>query len=73
MTRIEARKLRSGLYRVFWKGGDESLAAVGQNDLGDKWIAPSNWLSPDETGAHWRTITRVEVIEINTRNPDPDA
>lgn len=73
MTRIEARKLRTGLYRVFWKVGGASLAAVGQNELGDTWIAPTNWLAPDETGAHWRTVKRVEVIKVDTFNPDPDA
>jgi len=34
-----------GLYRVYWESGGSSLAAIGFDSKGDRWIAPTNWLS----------------------------
>ena len=31
--------------RVFWKDGGSSLAAVGSNSAGLRWLAPINWIS----------------------------
>lgn len=34
-----------GLYRVYWESGGSSLAAIGFDSKGDRWIAPTNWLT----------------------------
>lgn len=38
--------IRFGLYRVFWKSGGSSMAAIGGDASGGRWIAPSNWIAP---------------------------
>jgi hypothetical protein len=65
-------KLPLGLYRIHWKDGGTSVAAIGQDDVGNHWIAPANWTDKtDETGfvrvsvinkASW--IKKVELITI---------
>ena len=47
MTKREFKKLWPGIYRVWWKGGGTSVAAIGKLHNGDAWIAPANW-----TGLH---------------------
>ncbi len=63
MTKVESKTLPLGLYRVFWKSGGISLAAVGQDYDGNRWIAPTNWVTPGVTD-YWRNIERVERIEV---------
>lgn len=48
MTLKELSNLPYGLYRIHWKSGGSSLAAIGGNEDGRKWIAPINWISPLE-------------------------
>jgi hypothetical protein len=52
-----------GLYRVFWKSGGDSLAAIGMNSDGSRWLAPTNWVSPGQLEKHWDDIERLERIE----------
>ena len=35
---------KNGIYRVFWKSGGSSLAAVGRDESGTPWMAPTNWI-----------------------------
>lgn len=71
MNQDEVRDLQHGLYRVFWKeqfGGGMSLAAVGTNFHGKRWIAPTNWVRLyDADNAHtaWDLIDHVELVETN--------
>ena len=69
MTQREARKLRHGLYRLWWKSGDSSLAAVGSLYDGTRWFAPTNWTAPAYsrlvTSVAWRMVQRVERIEVD--------
>jgi hypothetical protein len=39
-----------GLYVIYWTSGGSSLAAVGQDHEGNRWIAPTNWTC--EVGAN---------------------
>lgn len=63
MTRAEAKKLVNGVYRVWWKSGGSSVAAIGRTADGSAWLAPSNWISVDTYGMHWRQVERVKLIE----------
>lgn len=35
-----------GLYRMYWKSGGWSLAAIGMDEKGKRWIACTNWVNP---------------------------
>jgi len=78
MTREAVQKLPLGVYRIFWKSGGSSLAAVGNDYAGKRWFAPVNWIgfkvktydngfsagstAPD---SDWRSVARVELIAKN--------
>ena len=42
-------KPKPGLYRIHWKNGAKTLAAIGITDdkNGDRWLALTNWLDKD--------------------------
>lgn len=62
--------IKPGLYRVFWKTGGSSLAAVGMTADGGRWLAPTNWLAPTTDQRHWEEdVDRLEAIDV----PDLDA
>lgn len=44
MTKREARQIGHGLFKLFWKSGGASLAAVGSDREGNRWFAPTNWI-----------------------------
>ena len=77
MTKQAVQKLPLGLYRIFWKSGGSSLAAVGNDYAGKRWFAPVNWIgfkvktydnkfsgstAPD---SDWRSVARAELIAKN--------
>lgn len=39
-------KVGPGLYRIHWKDGGSSLAAIGMCRNGAWWVAPTNWVEP---------------------------
>ena len=48
MNQKEVRQLAPGIYRLHWLSGGESIAAVGVNPNGGRWLAPTNWCrTPD--------------------------
>ena len=52
-----------GLYRVFWKRGGSSLAAVGVTREGGRWLAPINWVEPTlDLKQYSGKITKVELV-----------
>lgn len=53
-----------GLYRLFWKGGGYSLAAVGALHSGNRWYACVNWTSGATEGIASTDWSRVEKAEI---------
>jgi hypothetical protein len=61
MTKVEAKKLKLGLYRLYWKSGGSSLAAVGQGANGDRWMAPVNWVAPGDPTC-WAMIASVQCL-----------
>jgi len=61
MSRDEVQTtVKHGLYRVYWTSGGSSLAAVGSTANGDRWLAPTNWISGETTD--WSGVERVERI-----------
>lgn len=64
MTKAETKKLARGIYRLHWKSGGSSLAAVGSNERGDRWIAPTNWINAGST-LHWKLVERAELLMPN--------
>ena len=64
MTDDPRLTLAPGIYRIVWRDGSESVAAVGVGVDGVRWIAPSNWVHPalsDPTC--WASIKSVQRIE----------
>lgn len=64
MTKIEANKLDLGLYELRWKeseGGGASLAAVGYDEAGNRWFAPTNWLTVPSFD--WKAVDHVRLIQ----------
>lgn len=58
---FDPSNLGHGLYRIFWtNGGGSSLAAVGSKPNGERWMAPTNWVSVGTTD--WSEVDRVELI-----------
>jgi hypothetical protein len=45
MTPNQVAKLEYGVYRLHWKEGGSSLAAVGGDEAGWRWYAPCNWVT----------------------------
>jgi len=70
VTRDEAKAVKRGLYRIFWKaehGGGSSIAAVGSTGNGNRWMAPTNWVGfstdDDRIAESWEAVERLELIE----------
>jgi len=68
MNKKELRKLKLGLYKLFWKSGGWSLASVGQDKSGALWFAPCNWVNVP--CFNWRNVWRVEEICLTSRAAD---
>ncbi len=67
MTRREAAELQHGLYRLYWKAGGSSLAAVGSTYNGVRWFAPANWTAPNAkhpqvSSTNWRMVKSATFI-----------
>lgn len=62
MTKAQVKALPLGLYKVWWVGGGTSECAVGQQNDGDKWLAPTNWVAPTLEQRFWRRIYRMKQI-----------
>jgi hypothetical protein len=65
---MDAKGLARGLYRVYWKSGGVSIAAVGVTMDGYHWLAPCNWACinsqvADYCKESWELVERVELIE----------
>jgi len=58
-----------GLYRVHWRSGGSSLAAIGMQSDGSRWLAPTNWVAPamHDAGNGWAEIASLERIQ-----PEPE-
>ena len=60
----EVNKISSGLYEVQWKSGGASKAAVGVTSNGNRWLAPTNWVSfAYDYRKTWRLVESVRSLE----------
>lgn len=62
MTKQEVRELSPGLYKIYWKTGEHSYAAVGMLPDSSKWLAPINWVRPTENQDIWKKVKSVELL-----------
>ena len=62
MTLGEVRLLGHGIYRIYWKDGGSSLASVGSLSNGDRWFAPTNWITVP--CVDWRSVKRAERLLV---------
>ena len=60
-----------GLYRVYWKSGGCSLAAVGATPEGSRWLAPVNWVAPMTKHCPWDDVEGLEAIEVKRADDKP--
>ena len=63
MRQQDALRLDTGLYRLHWKSGGFSLAAVGQLRDGARWFAPSDWQN-GLTSTRWSLVERAEAVPV---------
>ena len=63
MINSEVKKLRSGLYEIFWDSGGSSLASVGVTRSGWFWMAPINWVTADNEGCSWGQVSHVMRLD----------
>ena len=70
MTDDDVAALRHGVYRIHWRSGGFSVAAVGHTASGEKWFAPANWISVP--WYIWTEVDRVELIEEQQYNNLPE-
>lgn len=61
MTPSEGNVLRLGLYRVWWMSGGSSLASVGMNSDGSRWLAPTNWVASTSV-PDWGQVLKMERL-----------
>lgn len=55
--------LKHGLYRLYWNDGGVSLASVGSDFYGNRWYAPTNWISG--ASLDWTRVKRAEPVLLN--------
>jgi hypothetical protein len=65
MENSEARKLSNGIYKIKWKGGGSSVAAIGRDRKGDVWLQPANWISTTAPTDYWDNVKSVELIKAS--------
>jgi hypothetical protein len=70
----DVARLPHGLYMLDWteeQGGGFSLAAVGSFPSGERWFAPTNWVSLE--GGDWAHVAnaRLLVAERSVRQEGP--
>jgi hypothetical protein len=61
MSKNDVKKLYPGLYKLSWKSGGVSLAAVGLDAFGRHWFAPTNWVTVP--CFDWQAVQAAEPIE----------
>jgi hypothetical protein len=71
----EFKKLKHGVYKLYWKSGGSSLVSVGMTHDGTNWYAPCNWASdcvspgmpktPQVASTDWSSVSALVLIQEN--------
>lgn len=60
---FDPQTIPHGLYNIYWKdNGGVSLAAVGSDSSGKRWLAPTNWVSGSTFD--WSRVSAVERVDV---------
>lgn len=65
MKKHDVLQLRNGIYRLHWRDGGFSIAAIGSGSTGSRWMAPLNFTEPlDERDSvrKWMQVERAELL-----------
>lgn len=65
MTKKQVRKLKFGVYRVWWKSGGNSVASIGFFADGTRWFSPSNWINKDKANLEEWSIKIRKMTFLN--------
>src|ERR1700683_198033 len=57
-----------GLYWIHWASGGTSLASVGMKEDGQRWYAPTNWISVPSFD--WSKVDKVEPLSSAPRDEE---
>lgn len=68
MTDAELCDIEHGLFLLFWKSGGTSLGAVGSDEKGRRWFAPTNWT--DIPSFSWGLVEAIERIPVVRERKD---
>lgn len=60
---MDPSNLLHGLYKISWADGSHSLAAVGSDQIGRRWMAPTNWISGPTFD--WSNVSKVKLIKAS--------
>ena len=65
MSEEQSKLLKPGIYRLYWKEGGSSLAAVGMCQDGTRWMAPVNWcvIRSFDCAKFWKDVKRAMPID----------
>lgn len=72
MTQQEARQLQLGVYVLLWNSGGHSVVSVGENDYGDRWFAPTNWVGGIPC-FQWDIVGSAVLLATQYNDPNVDA
>ena len=60
------------IYRVNWKEGGHSVAAIGYKSDGTRWFAPTNWLLQTQVALLEDHLEDIESLELIAQQRDED-
>lgn len=65
-AKLSLEDVKHGLYKIHWKEGGHSLAAIGSYRDGARWVAVTNWISAqcDFEGVKDK-IKRLELLQAS--------
>lgn len=58
---------KTGLYRLYWTTGGNSLVAVGSLEDGTRWFAATNWTAAESGGVastDWEKVVHAEALAV---------
>src|SRR5690349_5775987 len=65
MNREQVQQLQHGIYVIEWMDGLLSVAAIGSNRNGDRWIHCSSWVSPESYSQNvWAVVKSATIVAL---------